>query len=581
MSAICRHVHRVLGDSVQNMKFVLVTCLGIFTVGETWANGLTIQFQGIRDNTILEDETVGLELRSPRMITSGEMPDLSALEQDFFVGSRQTSHERVSINGQTSQSSKLTVQLSPKRIGDLKIPVLSWGGFESEQLILRVLPLSESERKARSELAFMEYDIDPNENAYVNSAIYVERRFYYQPGVQLVSYMPDFPDLKNAIVVTIRQPSNTSVIRNGIRYNLLNDRHAVFPEKSGVLELPSQRIVLSAWRQSAANRRVVTVNTDAQQINVRSIPLSYPYGESWFPASELSLESEFEPSNSNSVMVGEAVRWTVHVNARDAYSESFPELRLKIPDQIKAFTDKPQIENSVCEDDLCGTATLSTTLVPSKVGTWNFPAQRVTWWNTKLDKVEQAVIPSFHLIVVPNPSLASNLVQDPTIENPVGPSYSSSTVNEPVTNVPRGLSVSSATSDFWQFAAIVSTSVAVLLAGALFYTILIRRRDEPPKTSAGPELSSNLPRLRGLSPVQIKNAILTWLQAQYATSKVEAMKILQRTEVGNQLLSDINRATYTESGSSIEIDISEVQELLKSLRPDSKSQNTEIVPGFT
>ena len=130
----------------------------------------------------------------------------------------------------------------------------------------------------------------------------------------------------------------------------------------------------------------MVVNTDAKQINVRSIPAEFPYGESWFPASDLSLRSEFEPTNLNEIMVGEAVRWTVHINAKDAYSESFPEMKLKIPEQVKAFSDKPQIENSICEDDLCGTATLSTTLVPSKVGTWVFPEQRVAWWNTKLDR---------------------------------------------------------------------------------------------------------------------------------------------------------------------------------------------------
>ena len=209
---------------------MLVALTGIFYVSGIWAQEMTVQFQGIRDNAVLEDETVGLELRIPSMITSGVMPDLSGLEQDFFVGGRQTSYERMTVNGQLSESSKLSVQLTPKRIGDLKIPRLTWGTYTSDELTLKVLPLGEAEKKARSELAFMEYTIEP-ENAYVNSAIYVDRKFFYQPGVQLVSYMPDFPDLENAISVTIRQPNNTSVIRNGIRYNLLNDRHVVFSGK--------------------------------------------------------------------------------------------------------------------------------------------------------------------------------------------------------------------------------------------------------------------------------------------------------------------------------------------------------------
>lgn len=559
---------------------MLVALTGIFYVSGIWAQEMTVQFQGIRDNAVLEDETVGLELRIPSMITSGVMPDLSGLEQDFFVGGRQTSYERMTINGQLSESSKLSVQLTPKRIGDLKIPRLTWGTYTSDELTLKVLPLGEAEKKARSELAFMEYTIEP-ENAYVNSAIYVDRKFFYQPGVQLVSYMPDFPDLENAISVTIRQPNNTSVIRNGIRYNLLNDRHVVFPEKSGVLELPSQRIVLSAWRQRSSDRRVVVVNTDAKQINVRSIPAEFPYGESWFPASDLSLRSEFEPTNLNEIMVGEAVRWTVHINAKDAYSESFPEMKLKIPEQVKAFSDKPQIENSICEDDLCGTATLSTTLVPSKVGTWVFPEQRVAWWNTKLDRTEHAVIPSFDLVVRPNPALASNVVQNPTLEDTSGISPSSSPLGEgfddPLLGVPA---YSAPGSLFWQATTAISMTTSVLLAGALCYLWLLRRREHQPLNSNAKEPSSNLPKFKGLTPLQTKDNILVWLQTQYSTSKLGAIKILQDTEVGNRLLTEINRATYKDDGSTVHIDHTEVQELLKSLRPSTKTQDTEVVPGF-
>ena len=554
--------------------------LGIFYVSETWAQEMTVQFQGIRDNTILEDETVSMELSIPIMITNGTMPDLSILERDFFIGGRQTSYERFTINGQLSESSKLSIQLSPKRIGDLKIPRLKWDSYTSEELILKVLPLGEAEKKARSQLAFMEYAIEP-ENVYVNSAVYIDRKFYYQPGVQLVSYMPDFPELENAIAVTIRQPSNTSVIRNGIRYNLLNDRYVVFPEKSGDLELPSQRIVLSAWRQRTSDRRVVVVNTDAQQIKVQSIPTEFPYGESWFPASDLSLKSEFEPSNLNEIMVGEAVRWTVHINANDAYSESFPELKLNIPGQIKAFSDKPQIENSICEDDLCGTATLSTTLVPSKVGTWVFPEQRVAWWNTKLGRTEHAVIPSFDLVVRPNPALASHVNQAPSVDATPSVAPGSSLLNEGLNDLMPELPDHSASSTLlWQATTAVSTATSIALATALFYLWFTRRREHLPKSTDALEPNPRLPKLKGLAPLQTKDTILTWLQAQYSTSKLGAIKILQDTEVGKRLLAEINRATYKDNTASVNIDDSEVQELLKSLRPNSKTQNAEVVPGF-
>ncbi|MCY4656522.1 MAG: BatD family protein, partial [Gammaproteobacteria bacterium] len=324
---------------------------------------LKVQFRGVSENTVIEGETVTIELSLATADKLSNYPDFSVLNDDFYLGTQQTGFSSTYINGKFTARQSISLNLTPKRTGQIQIPSFTWSGFTSEPFKLTVVPLDSTTKQERSELAFMEYEISPK-SGYVNSAIYVDRKFYYQVGVQLSSFMTVFPDLDDAIEVSILEATSSVVQRDGRTYNLLSDRYAIFPEKSGEVVIPSQRILLSAYPSNSRRRQLLNFHTEEQYIEVLSIPAEYPADVPWFPSKDVSVTREFDQTDLTNIKLGDALKWNVKIIAVGAYSESFPEFQLNVPEQFKIFTDLPDRQNVLCEKQLCGILTLTTTLIP-------------------------------------------------------------------------------------------------------------------------------------------------------------------------------------------------------------------------
>ena len=69
-------------------------------------------------------------------------PDASALEEDFFVGTRSQLSNTTIVNGQISRSRTWTYVLMAKREGNLVIPPVRIGAEQSEPVPIRVTPPS-------------------------------------------------------------------------------------------------------------------------------------------------------------------------------------------------------------------------------------------------------------------------------------------------------------------------------------------------------------------------------------------------------------------------------------------------------
>ena len=69
-------------------------------------------------------------------------PDASALEEDFFVGTRSQLSNTTIVNGQISRSRTWTYVLMARREGNLEIPPVRIGTEQSESVPIRVTPPS-------------------------------------------------------------------------------------------------------------------------------------------------------------------------------------------------------------------------------------------------------------------------------------------------------------------------------------------------------------------------------------------------------------------------------------------------------
>ncbi len=90
----------------------------------------------VSPSTINADENLQLVLESDG---DGGWPDLSPLEQDFYIVNRSSSRSVRTFNGQTRQKTSVRLLLRPKKSGTLLIPALLFGNASSQSHQVTVL----------------------------------------------------------------------------------------------------------------------------------------------------------------------------------------------------------------------------------------------------------------------------------------------------------------------------------------------------------------------------------------------------------------------------------------------------------
>ena len=243
-----------------------------------------------------ELETVRLTIRAGDTRQT-ETLDLSALKEAFHVLSTNTSSQYRFINGREQSWVDYQITLQPKRIGEISIPAIKVGNDETPTLSLRVRALTPEVRQVIDEMVFFETDVSAS-SVYVQAQLIFTRRLLYSNGVQLYNDLPGPPEIADAVVITLGETSAGTVTRNGRSYGVVEQRYAIFPERSGTLSIPD--ISLTASVRLVEGRRIsrkgVRVGTDTVNITVKPVPASYPADQPWLPAQQVELYQRVNPA---------------------------------------------------------------------------------------------------------------------------------------------------------------------------------------------------------------------------------------------------------------------------------------------
>ena len=107
------------------------------------------------------------------------VPDLSALNQDFsLLASGQTSETTI-INGVTHSRTQWTIALSPKREGEIIIPAIRIDNQFSDPLKIDVVAAAQQKVSNKPQSAYLDASVDVP-NPYVQSqVVYKLKLFYY------------------------------------------------------------------------------------------------------------------------------------------------------------------------------------------------------------------------------------------------------------------------------------------------------------------------------------------------------------------------------------------------------------------
>jgi hypothetical protein len=320
--------------------------------------------------------------------------DLGGLDEDFEVLSTRSSSQYRSVGGRVESWLEHQIVLRPRRAGTLTIPPVQVGDRITEPISLQVRDLAPELRDAIETLVFFETEISANP-VYVQAQTILVRRLFYGSAAQIYSDLPGLPDIDGAVVMPLGETVSGTAFRDGQRYGVIEQRFAIFPERSGTLTIPEIAITTSVRLQvdGRTRRSGVRVATDRITLDVLPIPPEYPAGQPWLPAERVTLRDDWTP-DSETVRVGEPVRRLVEARIEGNGSAALAPLRTRLPEtHFRTYPEPPRRTDDASGSTVRGTRTESYALIPRAPGELQLPPVAVTWWDVNAQRVRVARAP--------------------------------------------------------------------------------------------------------------------------------------------------------------------------------------------
>ena len=330
--------------------------------------------------------------------------DLRPLLKDFEILRRSTSSSTRIINGQTTRTREVTLDIKARREGTLRIPPLQIGNSRSNMLLVAIGPAVSLDPGAQSVL--FEAEIDRSQ-VYVQGQVLLTLRI--QQAINLDARSVTELKLDNAFVKQLEQKSFQRNI-DGRPWLVHEIRYAIFPEQSGTLEIPAQTFSAreSRPRRSlfdvGSNGKQLQLNSDALTINVLPRPDDYPTGD-WLPAQRLTIEETWS-TPPEQLKAGESATRTIRISGEGLQGAQLPPILFPSTEGLKYYPDQPIISDNEVGTGLLGSRQDSAALVPTRAGDWEIPEVRIPWWDTSAETVRYAVLPARQITVATAPSSA-------------------------------------------------------------------------------------------------------------------------------------------------------------------------------
>jgi hypothetical protein len=345
-----------------------------------------------RDRIALgETTTLNIETGQPNTAA----PDYAPLGRDFTLDARSSRETYEATPSGARARTLFAIALRPRREGLLDIPSLQVGSERTPPL--QVMVTAAAPARAGGEV-FIEAEVD-HDAPYVQQAVGYVLRLYY--ATQLVSGQLDQALPSGAALQRIGADLQYTRDIGGRRYNVVERRFLLVPERSGTLVIPPARFqgrgVGSLLDDFFGDgQRSLTAAGPRRVLGVQPIPDRAP--QPWLPLHGLSLRYLEVPRTA---VAGEAVEMVVEVTADGAIGTQLPELGLPAVAGMQVFAEPPQIDESFERGRPQVRMTRKFALVPEAPGTLQLVGPSLQWWDVRAGLARTASAPGIALQVAP------------------------------------------------------------------------------------------------------------------------------------------------------------------------------------
>ncbi len=346
-------------------------------------------------------ETVELRIRLEGDRTA--QPDLSPLETHFDILSRSQSAQTRIINWKRESFREWTLVLAPKRTGIVVIPPIQAGQSSTQPISLQVAA-GDAGGSGPSAPVYLEAVVEPK-RAHVQSQLLLSVRVVHR--YELEGNLTE-PEVPGAVVEKLGDQRTYSEVRNGIRYRITERRYAIFPQRSGDLEIPPlvltgtlhpqpQRFGFNPFGPSQGGK-TIRLRSEPVRIAVLPRPNDWPAAATWLPARAVSMAARWTPENQQG-RTGEPLVLQITTEAEGLAATQIPAPRIDWPAALQVYPDKAVQDSEIGANGLTGTRVDRYTVIPSQGGRYVIPEIRLPWWNTTTQRREISRVPAVQLQV--------------------------------------------------------------------------------------------------------------------------------------------------------------------------------------
>ena len=415
-------------------------------------------------------ETVILTLSMDDQALASQV-DTSVLDKDFVLQGRTVSSLISMGLGEVTQKTNLELSLQARRAGELKIPVLSVGKDKTEALLLMVNQASSTSTVQNDENppVIIEALWANTGVPYVQSQLNVVVRIYHVGNLHNAAL--DEPSPTDTLVKKLGEDVHGMKAKNGVQYQTLERHYALFPQKSGLLNIPAIMMQMRApvpkdqgqrlFGFDVFNRRMLTIQTAPLTIDVMPRPQKSD-SSSWLPAEQITLLRSGLPEGE--VSVGEAINMQLDLDAVGLNAEQLPQINVAVAEQqFSVYPDEPIFKNESDGRVIYGGRKQTFVLIPKQVGALTIPEIKLAWWDKHQDKQMNIILSEVGLEVL---AVAGSDVQAAT------PVESDALANGDLSNIASSNQIDivsqQANSPFWKWIALASIAAWLITLAYIF-----------------------------------------------------------------------------------------------------------------
>ncbi len=516
----------------------IVLALAALSCGAISAHAQTLT-ASVDRTTIGEDETLNLSVRYNGSSNTRGQPDFANLSSQFEILNQSQSNRMNSYNGRVESYTEWQMILAPRTTGSLLIPAFEFQGARSTPIKVTV---SDAQPVAPGNVkeVFIETSID-KEAAYVQEQVILRYKFYY--SVNIDELAKEDLTFDNVLIEPLEETRYGKTI-NGKPFQVVEFGYALFPQASGVLEIPEQtwnaRISRSPRRSvfdfNGGRYELKRLKTASKTINIKEKPASFPAGATWLPSSALTL-AESWASDPSQFKVGEPITRTLNLQANGLISSQLPEINTEARDpRLKIYPDQPKLNDKLDTDGAIAQRIETSAVVVNEGGEIGVPGVRIPWWNTVTDELEYAEIPDRKFWV----AAGEKSKQRPVVQAPPAAAEQNNTqpLSTPSTT-PGG--VSGAPSWLYLLVAVLiltnGVSILLWLRAAKQRTTAVNSKDNQ---RAGTDSEKSL--LNAFKnaceqgdEAEIRRSALAWAQAFWGKHTITSLSDIARKGTGSDL----------------------------------------------